>query len=63
MINFDSETYKDLVYEANTQDMPAPALVAHIVREYLKKQISPQQGVKHKEDNNEHNRTKTISCH
>lgn len=59
-ITFDQETYKDLIYEANLQDKPAPALVVQIIREYLQKQTGSQLGANKPEERNEQKRT-TIS--
>ncbi|MCP5693251.1 hypothetical protein QSB88_25625 [Klebsiella pneumoniae] len=56
-IIFDQETYKELIYEANLQGLAAPALVARIIREYIKNQTGPYEGA---EENNEQKRT-TIS--
>lgn len=35
-VTFDQETYRELIYEANLQGLAAPALVARIIREYIK---------------------------
>lgn len=51
-VTFDQETYKDLIYEANLQDKPAPALVVQIIREYLQKQTGSQLGANQPEDLN-----------
>lgn len=49
-ITFDQETYKELIYEANLQGLAAPALVARIIREYIKNQAGPYEGAKQSED-------------
>jgi hypothetical protein len=49
-VTFDQETYRDLIYEANLQDLAAPALVARIIREYIQKQTGPYEGAKQSED-------------
>lgn len=51
-IIFDQQTYKELIYEANLQDKPAPALVVQIIREYLQKQTGSQLGANQPEDLN-----------
>ncbi|HCF8329123.1 TPA: hypothetical protein NIV70_000416 [Klebsiella pneumoniae] len=56
-VTFDQETYRDLIYEANLQGLAAPALVARIIREYIKNQTGPYEGA---EEKNEQKRT-TIS--
>ncbi|EPG3958597.1 hypothetical protein SK92_04783 [Klebsiella oxytoca] len=49
-IIFDQDTYKELIYEANLQDKPAPALVVQIIRAYLQKQTGSQLGANQPED-------------
>lgn len=55
-VTFDQETYKDLIYEANLQGLAAPALVARIIREYIKNQTGPYEGANQPEDLNGKNK-------
>ncbi|EFC1505974.1 hypothetical protein ACPW99_03815 [Klebsiella pneumoniae] len=59
-VTFDQETYRELIYEANLQGLAAPALVARIIRQYIKNQTGPYEGANQPEENNEQKRT-TIS--
>ncbi len=51
-VTFYQETYKELIYEANLQGLAAPALVARIIREYIKNQTGPYEGANKPEDLN-----------